>query len=190
MFRSLYGCSAQGFGWDLRTSLSSTVLVVSFGSLFCWKVSTGHSQTLCALWSMFSSSTSPHLAAIILPCILTSLPIPTYNNIMLPPPCFSTEMVLSSWWAVPGFLPDVLWGGSAQKTYQTRKFFLILFKSFKWLPYSFHSGMILSSYSTIKAWMECFWDDCISIYSGLKLIYNGNSLIDVSPLSFWGHLKL
>jgi hypothetical protein len=81
---------------DVSRSHSCVVLAVCLQSLSCWKVNQSS-----ALWSRFSSRISLYFAQFIFSSIPISLPVSATekhpHNMMLPPPCFTVEMV-------PGFL--------------------------------------------------------------------------------------
>ena len=94
----------------LSGSHSCIFLAVCFGSLSCWKVNLHPSLRSWVLCSRsLSSEISRYFARFIFPSILTHLPVPVtekhLHSMRLPPPCFTVEMVLARWWAVPGFLP-------------------------------------------------------------------------------------
>lgn len=80
----------------LRTSLLSSVCLGLLSRL-----------NFGALWSRLSRM-SLYIAAFICPSTLTSFPVATAEKqphcVMLPPPCFTVEVVLARGWAVPGFL--------------------------------------------------------------------------------------
>ena len=110
------------------------------------------------------------------PSILTSLPVPAAekhpHRMMLPPPCFTVEMILARWWAVPGFLQ--MWhivfrpNSSIFISSDQRILFLMVWQSFTCLLANskqavmcllLRSGFCLA----IKAWLvQCCRNGCPS----------------------------
>ena len=86
------GWDTQGH-WDLSRSHSCIVLAACLGALSCWKVNLCPSLSSWALWSAFFL----YFALFIFSSILTSLLVPSAekhpHSMMLPPPCFTVEMV-------------------------------------------------------------------------------------------------
>ena len=97
--------SSPGSGWatrtfrDLSQSHSCVDLAVYLGLLSCWKVNLHPSLEVLRSLEQVLSWISLYFAPFIFPSILTSLPVPASekhpHSMMLPPPCFTVEMVSS-----------------------------------------------------------------------------------------------
>lgn len=146
---------------DLSWRHSSIVLAVGFGSVLCWKLYLLPCLRSCALLSRISSRNCLYLAALI--------PVPTIQNhpygMMPAPPYFLLGMVLASWWAWPGFhLIHYL-------KIRTKSWIFVFVQRAQFMfsscfqrhtsvcHMSFTHKLLLSSYSTRKAWlMDYFWN--------------------------------